>query len=385
MTSFKDLKQFLIKEKWLMLIILVSIFSMLRSLVIPLFADEITYNRLAENLLNGKYYLIDYPSTVTPTIPLLFAFFKIKTFPVLGFILHKLFNLSLTLFALRYLYLFLKKQDINSKIALTIVALTIVNPIAVNTFSSLYPEALLFFCFWGFIYYSNLEFSNKNLLKLLLFFLVLIFTRYVFAVLGLLVLITFYRYLKENKKQYLGKIIQYSIIVLIPIILWAKYIYNIEQNNLSEISYFDRFKIDNPLLYNIKCGLGLIQHHEVDKINGVPAFASLFLPITGFRNFILSIFIILAFVLGYVFKTKTYGLKMLFLAIILVLLGYVFAGTGFSRYWLILLPGFFLGFYFLLRKLKLKDTWFIYGAQAIALVYILNEIRLDIMVLNKHL
>ena len=106
MKNIKDLKQFIIKEKWLMLIILLSIVSMLRSLVIPLFADEITYNRLAENILNGKFYLIDYPSTVTPTIPLLFAIFKIKALPILGYILHKLFNIGLTLFGLRYLYLF---------------------------------------------------------------------------------------------------------------------------------------------------------------------------------------------------------------------------------------------------------------------------------------
>ncbi len=379
-----DIKKLIIQHKWLKLIIIVSVISSLRSLFMPIYADEITYNKLAENLLNGKYYLKDYPSTVTPVIPLLFAFFKIKTLPVLGFILHKLFNVGLTVFALRYVYLFIKKQEVNPEIALAVVALTAVNPIAVNYFSSLYPEALLFFCFWGCIYYATSDVSSKNLLKMLLFFLVLILTRYVYAVLGLLVILTFIRYLKNNSRFYLGNIIKYSIVVLIPIILWIKYIYNIEQNNLSEISYFDRFKIDSPILYNIKCGLGLIQHHEVGKINGIPAFASLFIPITGFRHFMLSTFFILAFILGFIVKTKTYGLKMLFLAIILVLLGFVFAGTGFSRYWLVLLPGFFLGFYFLLRKLKLKDMWFIYGAQAIALVYILNEIRLDIMVLNNH-
>ncbi|WP_158844243.1 hypothetical protein [Algibacter sp. L1A34] len=385
MTNYKNFKQLIIKEKWLLLIILVSVISSLRSLLVPLFADELTYNKLGDSILSGRYYLINYPSTVTPIIPLLFALFKIKALPVLGFTLHKLFNIVLVIFALRYIYFFLKKQDVNSRIALTIVALTMVNPIAINSFSSLYPEALLFFCFWGFMYYSNLEYSNKSLLKMLLFFTVLILTRYVYAVLGLLVLIVFIRYLKNDRKQYLIKILKYSIIVLIPIGLWIKYVYNIEQNNLSEISYFDRFKIDNPLLYNIKCGLGFIQHHEVGKINGVPAFASLFVPITGFRHYIISTLIISAFILGYIFNEKTYGIKMLFFAIILVLLGFVFAGTGFSRYWLVLLPGFFLGFYFLWRKFKLKDIWFIYASQTIAVLYIINEIRLDFLVINNNL
>ena len=252
MIHYKNIKEFVFKHKWVFFVVLISIVSSLRSLILPLFADEITYNKLGENLLEGKYYLIDYPSTVTPIIPLLFAFFKIKSFPVLGFIIHKIFNVTLVLYTLKYVYLFLRKQNINTEIALTITALTIVNPIAVNNFSSLYPEAVLFFCFWGFIYYSNLEFSSKNLFKMLMFFMVLILTRYVYAVLGILVLITFFRYLKDNKKKYFNKILKYSIIVLIPIVLWVKYVYNIEQSNLSEISYFDRFKVENPLLYNIK-------------------------------------------------------------------------------------------------------------------------------------
>ncbi|WP_054852813.1 hypothetical protein [Olleya sp. ITB9] len=385
MIHYKKIKKFVFEYKWVFFVVFISVLSSLRSLFLPLFADEITYNKLGEHLLEGKYFLIDYPSTVTPIIPLLFAFFKIKSFPALGFVIHKIFNVTLVLYTLKYIYLFLRKQNINTEIALTITALTIVNPIAVNNFSSLYPEAVLFFCFWGFIYYSNLEFSSKNLFKMLLFFMVLILTRYVYAVLGILVLITFFRYLKDNRKKYFNKILKYSIIVLIPIVLWVKYVYNIEQSDLSEISYFDRFKVENPLLYNIKCGLGLIKHHEVTKINGLPAFVSLFVPITGLRSYVMSLILISAFVLGYIFKSKTYGIQMLFAAIVLVMLGFIVAGTGFSRYWLVLLPGFFLGFYLLWHKINLKDSWYIYGAQIISVLYIINEIRLDFFVINNNL
>ncbi|WP_396601581.1 hypothetical protein [Algibacter sp. R77976] len=385
MINFRAFRKLFVEEKIFVFIILISIISSLRALFIPLVADEITYNKLAENLLSGRYYLTNYPSTVTPIIPLVFAFFKIKSMPVLGFIMHKLFNLTLTIFTLRYIYLFFEKQKVDKRVVIAILALTMVNPIGIAYFSSLYPEAIVFFCFWGFIYYSTLKFSNKNLLKMLLFFLVLVLTRYVYAVLGLVVLLIYYQYLKEDRKKYSGKIIKYSVLVFIPFLFWAKYIYNIEQSNLSEISYFKRFKVDNPLLYNIKCGLGIIKHHEVDKINGTPAFASLFVPITGFRNIIISLVMLLAFILGYILKEKTSGIKILFLSIILIMVGLVFAGTGFSRYWLVLMPGYFLGFYFLWDKLKLKTIWFIYMAQALSLIYMVNEFRLDIMILSNHL
>ena len=104
--------------------------------------------------------------------------------------------------------------------------------------------------------------------------------------------------------------------------------------NLSEISYFNRFKTDNQLLYNMKAGLGLIQHHEAGKINGIPAFISLFVPITGFRNYLLSLVLILSFIYGYVRKNNTEGIKILLTSIVLLMTGLIFAGTGFSRYWL---------------------------------------------------
>ena len=155
--------------------------------------------------------------------------------------------------------------------------------------------------------------------------------------------------------------------------------------NLSEISYFNRFKADNQFLYNIKAGLGLIQHHEVGKINGIPAFISLFIPITGFRSYLLSIGLILAFIFGYVKKVHSEGIKVLLISIVLIMTGLIFAGTGFNRYWLILLPGFFLGYYLLGTMLKVKDRWFIYASQVLCLIYIVNELRIDYLILNKHL
>lgn len=373
------------KEKLFMLIIVFGGISYFRQLIVPLQSDEITYFKIASNILNGRYYLTNNPSTITPIVPLVFALFKTVAIPSIGFVFNKLFNMCLVVYGLRYVYLFLKHEKVQSRVLLTIIALTLVNPIAVAWFPSLYPESIIFFCFWGFIYYSSLKFNRLNVIKMLLFFLVLLLTRYVYAVLGAIVLYNYYEYLQTDAKKRIAKLFKYSLFVVIPVMLWAKYLYNIEQSNLSEISYFKRFKVEDPILYNIKCGLGIIKHWETSKINGIPAFISLFIPITGIRNYIASIFLILAFVLGYIFKGRSLGLKKVLYSLILVMLGFLFAGTGFSRYWVALLPGFYLGFYFLWEKLSLKVDWFVRISQVLCAVYIINEIRLDILIFNKFL
>ena len=237
------------------------------------------------------------------------------------------------------------------------------------------------------MYYSVAERKTSNFLKMIIFFLVLTMTRYLYAVLGVIVLYNCYRYYKECSKQMVLKLVIYSIIFCVPILFWAKYVYTIEQNSsVTETSYFNRFKeVENPFLYNIKCGLGIEQHHMVNKVNGIPAFASLFIPIDGFRNLWLSVLLIIGFIIGYHKKRDTIGLKLLLIAIILPMLGLIFAGTGFSRYWLILTPGYIIGYYFLALKLNIPDKWFIYASYTLCFVYIINEFRLDYIVLNRYL
>lgn len=376
----------LIKEhKVFSIIVILSLISSLRSLLMPLLADETTYYKIASHILEGKYYYEDYPSTVTPIIPFILAFFKTTSYPLIGIVLHKLFHLGLTIIGFRFLYLFLLKHNFKQSVILAIIALVAVNPIGIAFFGRLYPEGLLMFSFWGFMYYSSAEISSKNFVKMLLMFIILLMTRYLYAILGVIILFNCYRYYKVCSKKTIQKLITYSIICALPVLMWLKYVHNIEQNNLSEISYFSRFKAENPTLYNIKAGLGIIKHEEVNKVNGLPAFASLFIPVDGFRSHFLSIGLILAFAIGYFRKNKPLGVKILVTAISLTMLGLIFAGTGFSRYWLILLPGFILGYYYLAKKLKIPDKWFIYASYAICFVYIINELRLDYLIINKYL
>jgi len=382
-----NLLKFIKKDYLLLVLLILSIISLLRSLIIPLQADELTYFKIGEQILNGKYYLQEYPSTVTPIIPFLFAFFYTSFYPAIGFGLMKCFSMLLAFFGFRFLCLFLKEQNLNTPIILSILLLTLTNTNSITWFSSLYPESILFFSFWGFVYYYSKEINVSNFKKLFFFFLLLTMTRYLYVVLGLAILFYYYRCFKmqtlTNRQR--KRMTFYTLIFSLPVLFWFKYVYQIEQSNLSEISYFDRFKEDSRFLVNIKSGLGLLKHPEVSRINGIPAFVSLFVPITGLRSFISSILLIGLFLFGYLKTSKTKGIQLIFYSTILVMLGLIFAGTGFSRYWLILLPCFYLGYYYVFKSFRFSDELFLKTAKVIAIIYVINEIRLDYLILGKYL
>ncbi|TXE05851.1 hypothetical protein ES711_14925 [Gelidibacter salicanalis] len=382
-----QLLEVLKKDKVLIVFVLLSLFSLLRSLVVPLYGDELTYVKIGEHILEGRYYLFEHPSTVTPVLPFMVALFYTFANPVLGFILMKCTNILLAFLGFRFLYLFLKEQNLNISIVLSILLLTLTNTHSIAWFSSLYPESILFFSFWGFVYYYCKAISVSNFKRMLLFFLLLTMTRYLYTVLGVAVIVYYYRCFKSDDftKNHIKKILFYSVIYALPVLFWFKYVYLIEQNNLSEISYFDRFKEDSGLMTNILSGLGLEKHPEVSRINGIPAFVSLFVPITGFRHYLSSLILIGLFLLGYIKTQKPEGIKFMFYATILVMLGLVFAGTGFSRYWLVLLPCFYLGYYYVYKDFKFNDAWFLRISKIIAIVYVINEIRLDYLIIGKYL
>lgn len=385
-----DIRKILTNRNIFIVMIVLSVVSSLRSLLMPLGFDELTYSKLANSLLSGKYYLYDSPSTVTPIIPLLFALFKIKAYPILGYTIHKLVHVLLALLGGRYVYLVLKQLQLDKGIVLCLLAFVAVNPNAVAWFSNLYPEAVLFFSFWGFIYYAIKPPRKSHIAKLLGFFVLLVLTRYVYLVLGLVILYTYYDYVKVDFKKYKSTLFKYSVLFALPVLFWGKYVLSVENDNenTSGVSYFKRFKTENKnggMLYNIKCGLGLQKHHEVDKINGIPAFVTLFIPKTGFRNYALSVILMLAFIFGLLKKIESDEIKKIMLATMLIMLGLIFAGTGFSRYWVVLLPSFCLGFYYTFKNLKINNLYFIRFVQVIGVVYILNEIRVDALILNQVL
>lgn len=369
-------------------LLFITLISSLRNLFFPLVADELQYAEIAVNCMTkGAYSLSGVPSTFTPTLPFLIALFYSKSFPIVGFAAVKFFNLILMIVGLRFVYLTLKKVNISADISWIIVLLTAVNTIFVSWSTAVYPEAILFCFFWIFIFYVLDEIkSPRQVLFFLIPFSILVITRYLYGVCIFIVGYFIWNYLKKliQSKDYqnIYKLVLYSLVCVLPLIIWFKYVYLVEKEINIEQSYFTRFK-ENDIFYNIKAGLGIIQHAEVNKINGIPAFVSLFLPVTGLRNWIISIGLIAAFCFGYITKWKVKEYRVVFITMILIMLGLIAAGTGFSRYWLVLLPGYWLGFYFCFNYLKIKDNYFEKLSLLLAVIYVINELRLDYLIVSK--
>lgn len=378
-----ELKNFLESKRLYYIFFFILILLSFRNLFLPLQGDENTYNEIAVNILEGRYYQNNNPSTVIPVIPFLMAFFSTPKFPVIGFALHKLFHIGLCIIGLRFAFLTFKKLSIEPRIIYSLLLLTSISSGFLSYVPGLYPEAIVFFSFWGFLYYFNEPKTFRNFKKLFFLIILLVFTRYVYAVLGILILMYYYTTFFNYKVNFY-KIIIVSAILSAPLLLWLKYIYNIESQSLSEISYFNRFKsVDSPIWHNLKCGLGIEQHYETNRINGIPAFISLFIPITGIRNYLISSFLILAVFFGLYQNHKNKIVLNLLIAFSLVFLGLIFAGTGFSRYWFALLPIIYLSYYYVFLKFFKNLNYFLAITQIISFILILNEIRLTFTILKK--
>ncbi len=369
-------------------LLFLTFLSSLRGLFLPLGGDELQYAEVGKNIITkGTYFLYNMPCTFTPIMPFLVSLFYIKSIPVLGFALVKIFNILLMVIGLRYAYLFFKKIGLTIEIALIIVLLTAVNNIFLSCSSVIYPESVLFCFLWIYIYNSSKVLNSpKQLLFLLVPLVILILTRYLYAVyipITLYFTINYFLKLKKEKKYAeLNKALFIIFLSALPLIFWFKYVFTIESNLALEQSYFTRFK-NNDLFYNIKSGLGIIQHGEVGKINGIPAFVSLFVPITGLRNWILSTALIVIFVFGLFTKWQNQQYKNIIFYVLLGMAGLVFAGTGFSRYWMVFLPIYWLGFYLFYKKMNFNELYFKRLAIVLSLIYVVNELRIDYLIFQK--
>lgn len=382
------MKKYLTQRSLIYILFFISLISALRGMFFPLASDEIQYAEIGKNIITkGQYSLFGQPSTFTPTLPFLVALFYLKSIPALGFVLVRIFNLILMIIGLRFCFLFLKKIPISTNIALLIILLSATNNVIVTWCTAIYPESILFCFFWIFLYYiiDRIE-SPKQVLYFLIPLSFLIITRYLFVV---FLVIAGYYILKYLIRLYLAKdyrsiykVIMISFICMLPLLVWFKYVLFVENEVYLDQSYFKRFK-ENDILYNIKSGLGLLKHDEAMRVNGIPAFISLFVPITGLRNWIVSLGLIVVFCYGFFTKRNVKNLRIVSLSIFLVMGGLIMAGTGFSRYWLILLPAFWIGFYLFYTSFKLNEKHFEKLALLLSIIYILNEFRLDYMLLNK--
>ncbi len=367
-------------------LMLVSLLSSLRGLFTPLHGDEFTYVSLAESMVkNGEFVLNGSASTVIPIVPSIIACFHFFTSLETSIILSRALQFMIALIGLFYVYKSFKILKVTDKFVLPLLCLVAVNSNFIVGITKVYPDSILF-CFLWILLFHLLK-KEKGLTSWFIIFMscaALVLTRYSYAVIGLPVLIELIRHLKRHGLWRPQTVIMILMIVVtsLPILLWVYYVSSIESEQVNGISYFNRFK-NHGLWYNVQAGLGFIQHHEVGKINGIPAFASLFIPITGLRTWFLSVPLLIVSLTGLFFYINTKN-NLLLLVAMLIMLSFVFAGTGFSRYWLPLLPVFIYSIYLLFRKLNVSTVWLTYGVILLSMIYVLNELRLNIMVYHKY-
>lgn len=376
-------------ETFLKILITISLISSLRILLLPLQGDEITYVKIASNMiLHGSYSLNGYPSTITPTMPFIIGLFFTKSNPLIGIIISRLCNLGLLLIGFNYSYRFLKNLKIEPLIALAIITLSYVNNNLILFSLLLYPESLIFCFFWIYTYYiTKNRNSKKDLIIICSSLLILILARYLFVVLVPFAAIAIYKFIKikfkENELKELINLIIALVIISLPFLFWIKFIYSLETyTNTGGLSYFARFRTSN-LFELLQAGLGFGKLSNVDNYNGLPALISLFIPKIGLRNAIFSIAILLVANVGLFTKFRNWKYQTIISIMLLIMAGLIFAGTGFSRYWLPLLPIFILGFYHFMTKIRLKNSHFLFASKIIALVYVINEIRLDLLIIKN--
>lgn len=376
-------------ETYFKILIIISLISSLRILFLPLQGDEITYVKIAKNMiLNGSYSLNGHPSTITPTIPIIIGLFFTKSNPVIGIMIARLCNLVFLLIGFKYLYNFLQNLKIKPLVVLAIITLSLVNNNLILFSLLLYPESLIFCFFWINIYFlTKNQINKKDLILIFTSLLILIMARYLYAVLAPFALMSAFKVLnpmiRQKKWKQTVNLITSLTVISLPFLFWIKFIYSLETHaNIGGISYFERFR-SSSLHDLLKAGLGFGNYSQLANLNGLPAFISLFIPKMGLRNGIISIILLLIISLGLFNKIKNRVYLTVLSIMLLIMAGLIFAGTGFSRYWLPLLPIFFLGFYHFMIKIRLSDTHFLIASKIIAVVYVVNEIRLDILVLKN--
>lgn len=364
-----------------------ALVSSLRSLPVSLNGDEVTYFKIANEIANhNRFYHNDLPSMVSPVIPaiiLITSFFN----PDESLIwLSKLLSFIIAILGVLFLLKCLKFFNISNTLLYCIVALTICNPIFVSWSSSLYPESIAFFGFWMFLYYIIKLEHVKDLCYALIAAILLVFTRYVYVVLLIPILFTIWTKRKllissvQNTKYYLYIII--VVLMSIPMLYWMHYIIGFLGEQSTSISYVSRYD-QGGIWGQIKVGLGLEKGVEVSRINGIPAFINVFFPINGYRNWWLSILLLAGVIWGWSVMKSSKAKHILIITTSAMLISYVFAGTGFSRYWMNLIPVFLIGFITLAKRFKLSSNLISILSILLCTLYVINELRLDILIIQR--
>ena len=401
-------------RRTLLVIIGLSVVALAASSIpIAAVADERTYLSLASSMLEGSYERFGVPSTFPPPVPLLTASLQVLFGAEMAFYLGKVVVLACGLLGIRVAYLTLLHTQLDKRLVYLCCLLTLASSVVALILPRLYPDGLIMLAFWGFAYfYVKPPHTVKHWILWLLIALCLLFLRYSYGLLGAFIVLQFIHWIRSHatRKQVIT-VIAVAALLCVPLLLWVNYLTGIETTMDLDQSYFNRYK-DDGIWGNIKFGLGLEQSPENVRTNGIPAFASTFVPVTGFRSLGLSLTLLAAIAIGgwsltcggnrslakLIGKVKntadvsqqintslgSAARKKLLAMMVLSLLGLVLAGTGFSRYWISLLPLFWVCLFATATRLRILP-WAILASGLLIMGYVANNLRLIALVLDKWL
>ena len=365
----------------------------LKYYLLPLDGDEIKYYELAQNIkYKGQYFYQDYPNTFIPSIPFLIVLLDIPAYPLLGVFLSRLFVFAMLFVGIYYAKKVFQLGLIDQPIINAILLVVMFNAQVIHWSVVLYPDIIAFGLFWFILYQVLLcqmsdSITSQNWFLLVLSISTLVLVKYVYGVLFLWVFLIWFKKIKTSlsfngftKTFNLYKKHNIAIIIgVLPLIFWLQYLMGVDfgaEANESGFSQFDSTG-ENVLIRNIKKGLGVMPM-ENGKFNGIPAFINNFIPKTDLRDWSTSLLCLLIVLYGLITNViqKRNKTNVLLSTLLLVMLGFIISGTGFSRYWLPLFPIFYLGIRETLRGVFNKDKVFVYFVFISIFFYTLNEIRL---------
>lgn len=330
------------------LLVLTSILLLVIKVIISYepFHDSLQYIQLGTNFIqNAKYHLDGYPNRFSPVVPFWYGLVFVNNNPSLTIILVGF--ISLIHFVLT-MYFISKTFEIlgidNYKIGLVLVMFA-TNTHVFNWTGMLCPESFLGLYFWSFLYYIvKLDKQTEDWFLLGLTYSLLCIAKLVFIP---LILVVAYIIVYDRLFPKYLSILSFCFGTLL-LAFYVRYYYSVLLPDVSKLVDFDYgTRFNGSLKETLMKGIGLLPYKTGWNVDGLPSVINIFIPKTGLRSWWMSLLAISMLFFPFIIhnrENELINIKLLLGVLIVVLLSFVAAGTGFPRYWIPIYPIIFLIF-----------------------------------------
>jgi hypothetical protein len=166
---------------------------------------------------------------------------------------------------------------------------------------------------------------------------------------------------------------------------YIKYYCSVLLPDVSKLFDFDygATRFDGDFKETLMKGLGFLPFKPGLRVDGIPSLINVLIPQTGLRSWWMSILLIALLVLPLIWQKRQNNfkiLKLLIAVLLVVLISFVSAGTGFPRYWIPVFPILFLLFLnsvdFVVDKMKTHYKLTSLIAYTVVYAHLLNDLRI---------